>query len=114
MPFRLNLKGKADVSRNQISGGGQKGRKWQIRSLNSGQANFRSHQFNLHVRAVLVPMESLFTVSGRQEGKLTLTLRATLGPEILEWLQTLMSLVSGRLVSKVRPVKDIGEWNGWH
>ena len=59
-------------------------------------------------------MESLFTVSGRQEGKLTLTLRATLGPEILEWLQTLMSLVSGRLVSKVRPVKDIGEWNGWH
>ena len=59
-------------------------------------------------------MESLFTVSGRQEGKLTLTLRATLGPEILEWLQTLMSLVSGRLVSKVSRVKDIGEWNGWH
>lgn len=101
------------MSRNQISGGSQKGRKWQVRSLNSGQADSRSYQFNLHVRAVLVPMESLFTVSGRQEGTLTLTLYATLGPEILEWLQTLMSLVSGKLVSRVSQVKDMGEWNGW-
>ena len=57
-------------------------------------------------------MEFLFTVSGRQEGNLTLTLCVEQGSEILEWLQTLMPLVPGRLVSEVSQVKDSGEWSG--
>lgn len=57
-------------------------------------------------------MEFLFTVSGRQERNLTLTLCVEQGSEILEWLQTLMPLVPGRLVSEVSQVKDNGEWSG--
>lgn len=68
-----------------------------MRSLNSGQAYDRSHNFNLCQKVVLAPSGSLFTVSGRQERNLTLALCVQQDTEILEWWQALMPLVPGRL-----------------